>query len=452
MGIDHFFLKNLFLVLLGWVPLSFGDILGDEENHVRIYKKVAPSVVRIDILESKSPSAFGSGIVWDKNGHIVTNFHVVAKALSLNRQQWEFGGSREVMVSFFMDEVMHEAEYVGADPSNDIAVIKLKTPASKLVPIELGESWRLQVGQGAIVIGHPLDLNHTMNIGIVSQVGRQIEGIGEIKIRDMIQTDADINPGNSGGPLVNTSGKLIGMNTLIASINGSSSGLGFSVSVDRMKSIVSEIILYGNVKRTGGLGMQFASRPIKDRFRLKKGVVVESVHRGGSAETMGIKGIKSSFWGLIKDLGDVVTQIDDREVNSIDDIHHVLQSYQSGQEVNITYIHNGEEKTGKLRLIEVGGGVPGKSCRELLELPLRTETLGKRGRGVLPYPEAHLVYQDNGNAELMQFMDGFQKGKFINLLNERRARVSHAVLIRRERIWEYFGPRWRRFHSYGRIA
>ena len=250
-----------------------------------------------------------------------------------------------------MDKTQYEAEYVGGEPNKDIAVIKLKTRPRQLVPIRLGTSLGLQVGQGAIAIGNPFGLDHTMTSGIISAIGRQIESIGGAKIRNVIQTDADINPGNSGGPLVNTSGELIGMNTMIVSRSGSSAGLGFAVPVDTIKRIVTEIIRYGEVKRPG-LGITLIPEHIKGQFEVKKGIIVGSVQRGGPAEAIGIRGMKQDSWGRIY-LGDIITKINSREVNNFDDIYHVLESYKIGQEVNVTYIRKGKERTRRLRLKKI---------------------------------------------------------------------------------------------------
>ena len=354
------FFQSLFLVFLGWTPLSLAALLEYEKNNITIYNKVVPSVVNVSTFQKRRtweygtvevPRGAGSGIVWDGRGHVITNFHVVANALSLKRNRRREARGVKVTVSFFMDKAQYEAEYVGGEPNKDIAVIKLKTRPRKLVPIKLGTSLGLQVGQGAIAIGNPFGLDHTMTSGIISAIGRQIESIGGAKIRNVIQTDADINPGNSGGPLLNTSGELIGMNTMIVSRSGSSAGLGFAVPVDTIKRIVNEIIRYGEVKRPG-LGITLVPDHIKGQFEVKKGIVVGSIQKGGPAEAIGIRGMKQDSWGRIY-LGDVITKIDDREVNSFDDIYHVLERYKIGQEVNITYIRSGKKRTGRLRLKKI---------------------------------------------------------------------------------------------------
>ena len=347
----------IFIFLLGG-GVSASGLLEYERNNIKIYNKIVPSVVNVSTFRKSRtweygtvevPRGAGSGIVWDNAGHIITNFHVVAGAVG--RGQGRQARGAKVTVSFYMGKAQYEAEYMGGEPNKDIAVLRLKNRPRTLVPIKLGTSQGLQVGQGAIAIGNPFGLDHTMTSGIISAIGRQIESIGGAKIRDVIQTDADINPGNSGGPLVNTSGELIGMNTMIISRSGSSAGLGFAVPVDTIKRIVTEIIRYGEVKRPG-LGITLVPKEIKHRFEVKKGIVVGGVQRGGPAEAAGIRGMKQDNWGRIY-LGDVITKIDGKEVNSFDDIYHILEKYKIGQKVSVTYMRKGKNKTVSLRLKKI---------------------------------------------------------------------------------------------------
>ena len=213
MSIGKYLILGMFLLPLA----SAGELLEYEKNNIKIYNKVVPSVVNVSTFRQgrtweygmvEIPRGAGSGIIWDHEGHLVTNYHVVANALS-RRGNREAKGAK-VTISFFLGkDHQYEAEYVGGEPNKDIAVLRLKKRPDKLHPIQLGTSLGLQVGQGAIAIGNPFGLDHTMTSGIISALGRQIESIGGAKIRNVIQTDADINPGNSGGPLVNTSGNLL---------------------------------------------------------------------------------------------------------------------------------------------------------------------------------------------------------------------------------------------------
>ena len=347
------------LALTLTTPLSLqggprpGTLLEYEKNNIRIYNRVVPSVVNVSTFQQarsweygtvEVPRGAGSGIVWDDKGHIITNYHVVANALSSRKR----GAGGKVTISFYQEKAQYQAEYVGGEPNKDIAVIRLKKRPRKLFPIKLGSSQNLLVGQTAIAIGNPFGLDHSMTVGVISALGRQIDSIGGAKIHNVIQTDAAINPGNSGGPLVNTSGELIGMNTMIVSRSGSSAGLGFAVPVDTIKRIVTEIIRYGEVKRPG-LGITIAPGHIRG---VKKGIVVGSVQEGGPAHAAGIEGMKQDNWGRIY-LGDIITKIDHKEVNSYNDIYHLFEQYKIGQEVSVTYVRNGKQKTARLRLKKI---------------------------------------------------------------------------------------------------
>ena len=371
MGINYFF-QSLFLLLLGWVPLNWGeDVLKYERNNIEIYNKVIPSVAEISIFgyfPSESSLSFGSGIVLNKKGYIVTNFHVVSEALNLNEQGFEVGVDKKIFVSFFMDEVDYEAEYIGGDPYRDIALIRLKKKPSKLVPIGLGTSEGLQVGQGAIAIGHPWGMDYSAAYGFISRLDRQeqlLEG-GEVTT-SMIQVDMDINPGNSGGPLVNTSGKLIGMNTLTVTPHETSIGLGLAITVDTIKRSVAKIIRHGRIVKMVDLGILIIPDDIKGYFGVEQGVVVESVESGGPAEGIGIRGIKTVAGEGIY-LGDVIIKIDAKEVNSFNDIYQVLENYEVDEKINVTYIRSGKKKTSKLKL-GLKSRTWNKSCSELLNLP-----------------------------------------------------------------------------------
>ncbi|HMR75456.1 MAG TPA: trypsin-like peptidase domain-containing protein, partial [Polyangiaceae bacterium] len=214
----------------------------DERNTVQIFTQSSASTVFVterrvvvDYLAGRAvevPAGAGSGFVWDDQGHIVTNFHVIQKA-------------RKVTVTL-QDQKPLPAKLVGAEPRRDIAVLKVFAPKDKLSPVALPPAGHpLQVGQKVLAIGNPFALDHTLTTGVVSALGREVDGIGGVTIRDMIQTDAAINPGNSGGPLLDSSGRLIGMNTMILSKSGSSAGIGFAVPVDTIRRIVPQLIKHG---------------------------------------------------------------------------------------------------------------------------------------------------------------------------------------------------------------
>ncbi|HOI45119.1 MAG TPA: trypsin-like peptidase domain-containing protein, partial [Candidatus Aminicenantes bacterium] len=224
---------------------ALGQLSEDELNTVDIIKRTKNSVVFITNIqlvrdfffssEQEVPRGSGSGFVWDEQGRIVTNYHVI-----------EDGDIFNVTLP---NQKERKARLVGKEPNKDIAVLQIEGERAGLFPVRAGSSKDLQVGQKVIAIGNPFGFDHTVTTGIVSAVGRSILGAGGVTIRDMIQTDASINPGNSGGPLLNSAGELIGMNTMIISPSGASSGIGFAVPVDIIKKIVPEIIRFGKVIR-----------------------------------------------------------------------------------------------------------------------------------------------------------------------------------------------------------
>ncbi len=315
-----------------------------EKNNIKIYQSSASSVVNVtNIKKAKHwiygsveiPAGAGSGFVWDNNGHIITNYHVI-------------DGGDEFLVTFQKDQTQYEATLVGGEPRKDIAVLKLKKKPKNLTPIKAGVSADLQVGQIVMAIGNPFALDHTLTTGIVSATGRKIDGYGGVKIHDMIQTDASINPGNSGGPLLNSSGELIGMNTMIFSQSGSSAGLGFAVPVDTISKIVPQLIQFGKVIRPG-LGVTLVQDDIKENYGIEKGVVIQSILHDGPAEKAKLEGIKQDRFGRIY-LGDIILKIDTTEINSLDDLYHLLEKYKAGDTVQLEFKRNGKLKKISLKL------------------------------------------------------------------------------------------------------
>ena len=315
----------------------------EESINISIFKNNVDRVVNVSTLiqrptsffmdENEIPAGAGSGFLWDTDGHIVTNFHVVQNG-------------NQFLISFHNDKNTYKAKIVGVEPKKDIAVLKLQNIPKNISPINLGDSADLEVGQKTFAIGNPFGLDHTMTTGIVSAVGRKVEGIGGVKIHDMIQTDAAINPGNSGGPLLDGQGNLIGMNTQILSGSGTSSGVGFAVPVNTIKRIVPQIIKHGKVIRPG-LGVSLLPDHIKYRFRIEKGIVISSVGEGSAAEKVGLQGITQDQWGRVY-IGDIILKIANIEVNSFDDIYHALDNYKIGDEVEIEIMR--EDKTRKIKL------------------------------------------------------------------------------------------------------
>jgi S1-C subfamily serine protease len=318
-------------------PLSPGAPIEDERNTITVFREVAPTAVfvtqrRVVVdywagTAEEVPAGSGSGFVWDKEGHVVTNFHVIQNARSL-------------MVTL-QDQSVHEASVRGVEPRKDIAVLKIDAPADKLVPIRLpaDKKLRLDVGQKAIAIGNPFGLDHTLTVGVVSALGRSVDGVGGVTIRDMVQTDAAINPGNSGGPLLDSSGRLIGMNTAIFSKSGASAGVGFAVPVSTIQRIVPQLIKTGRAEQLG-LGIRIDVEQRLERRAGLRGVAVLGVQPGTPAEKAGLRGIQQSPRGVV--LGDVIVGIDQVRVDDYDDLYNALDVRAVGDKVKVKVIRGGK--------------------------------------------------------------------------------------------------------------
>ena len=320
-------------------------LIEDERNTIQVVKALKNSVVFITNIQLVSdfffsteeavPRGSGSGFVWDDQGHIVTNYHVI-----------EDGDIFKVALP---DQRELRARLVGKEPNKDIAVLRLEGDRAGLFPVRPGSSAGLQVGQKVIAVGNPFGFDHTVTAGIVSALGRSMPGAGGVTIRDMIQTDASINPGNSGGPLVDSSGALIGMNTMIISPSGASSGIGFAVPVDTIKKIVPEIIRYGKVIRPG-LGLTF----LDDRYARRagiKGVVIYDVPEAGAAFRAGLRGLGRNRLGRLI-ARDVITAVDGTPVISYDDLYTALDSRRIGETVTLTVVRDEQERKVRLTLVQ----------------------------------------------------------------------------------------------------
>jgi len=337
------FILSLLVSFINPTSKNDANYTREEQVNISIFKNNVDKVVNVSTIikrsngffmdETQIPAGAGTGFVWSQDGHIVTNYHVVQNG-------------NEFLISFHNDKNTYNAKLVGVEPKKDIAVLKLIKSPSNLSPISLGSSSELNVGQKTFAIGNPFGLDHTMTTGIVSAVGRKVEGIGGVKIHDMIQTDAAINPGNSGGPLLDSKGRLIGMNTQILSGSGTSSGVGFAVPVNTIKRIVPQIIKHGKVIRPG-LGIILLPDHIKYRFRIEKGIVISSVAENSTAEKAGLQGITQDQWGRVY-IGDVILKIAGTEVNTFDDIYHALDRFKIGDVVEVEFLR--EEKVKKIKL------------------------------------------------------------------------------------------------------
>ncbi len=328
----------------------------EEVQNINVYSLCNEAVVNINTQVTAydwflqpyvQDGGSGSGSIIDKRGYILTNVHVIADAT-------------KIYVSLF-DGTQYEAEVVGTDLDSDLAVIKFNPPAGmELKTIAFGDSTGLKVGQRVIAIGNPFGLERTMTTGIVSGLGRPIQNSNNRIIRDMVQTDAAINPGNSGGPLLDTNGKMIGINTMIQSSSGSSAGVGFAVPSTTAIRVVADLIKYGKVHRgTIDATIIQMSRRIAQYAGLDiaTGVLVSEVQRGGNAEGAGLKGgTEAAYYGSRRDIiyigGDVITQIDDIAVTSLADYYSALESKRAGDIVTVVVRRNRKDITLKIKLVE----------------------------------------------------------------------------------------------------
>jgi S1-C subfamily serine protease len=299
----------------------------DERNTIEVFRAAAPATVFVTqkkIVRSMfSPAreveaGSGSGFVWDKDGHVVTNFHVIR-------------GARRVTVTL-QSQKTYQAKIVGVEPRKDIAVLKIDAPRDTLTPIRLPpRDYILETGQKTIAIGNPFGLDHTLTTGVISALGREFPGVGGVTIRDAIQTDAAINPGNSGGPLLDSRGQLIGMNTMILSRSGGSAGVGFAVPVQTIARVVPQIVEHGKVMQVG-IGIERVDDSIARRTGVS-GVIIREVPPNSNAARAGLRGLQIRGDGIY--LGDVIIGVDENEVKDYDDLYSALDRREAGDRVTL---------------------------------------------------------------------------------------------------------------------
>jgi S1-C subfamily serine protease len=315
-----------------------GPLGADELAHIEIFRKASPSVVHITSLGiqrdlfstnvQQVPRGTGTGFVWDSSGHVVTNFHVIQGA----------NGARVTLA----DQSSFEASLVGAFPDRDLAVLRIEAPKEKLPPIALGTSRDLLVGQRVYAIGNPFGLDQTLTTGIVSALNREIESFNQRTIRGVIQTDAAINPGNSGGPLLDSAGRLIGVNTQIASPSGASAGIGFAIPVDEVNRIVPRLIRDGRFVRPA-IGVTAGSDSLERALKLPKGVALVQVQPGGPAAKAGLQPFRRGKGSEVV-AGDVITAVNDEPVSGLDDMLSLLERRQPGETVTLTVWRAGQTR------------------------------------------------------------------------------------------------------------
>lgn len=329
------------------LPSPPNYLLEDERNTIDIFSRISERVVNVSNLRyarvgffsfdvTEVPAGSGSGFIWDDNGYIVTNFHVIQ-------------GADRLTVSFKNGKTL-AAKIVGAEPRKDIAVLRVKPEGLRgLQAMPLAESSKLQVGQKAVAIGSPFGLDQTLTQGVISALGRSIPGVGGVTIRDMIQTDASINPGNSGGPLLDSRGFLLGMNTMIFSESGSSAGIGFAVPSSTINRIVTQIIKNGRVVQVG-IGIEHFDSMINRQLDIE-GVIIRAVAQNSAAARAGIRGTSRLATGEIV-LGDVIVGVEAMKIRNYDDLYNAFESFQVGETVKISFLRDGRRQTVPVQLID----------------------------------------------------------------------------------------------------
>ena len=312
-----------------------------------MFRAASPAVVNITALGlerdffsttvQQVPQGTGSGFVWDDLGHIVTNFHVIQGA----------SGARVTL----SDQSSHKARLVGAFPDRDLAVLKIDAPRSKLVPIAIGTSKGLVVGQRVYAIGNPFGLDQTLTVGVVSALNREIEAVTRRSIRGAIQTDAAINPGNSGGPLLDSAARMIGVNTSIYSPSGASAGIGFAIPVDEVNRIVPRLIRDGRMVRPS-LGVSTGPEGMGRALGLPKGVPLVRVVPGGPAARAGLAPfMRGTEGGIVQ--GDVIQAVGEEPTEDFDDMLNALEQFQPGDRVTVTVWRAGKVRKVTVTLAEL---------------------------------------------------------------------------------------------------
>jgi S1-C subfamily serine protease len=320
-----------------------GELSAGEKSTIAVFREASPSVVHITAIAVQRdlftlnlyqiPEGTGTGFIWDSSGNIITNFHVIQNA-----------DAAQVTLA---EQSNWKARRVGVAPDKDLAVLRIDAPANKLRAIPVGTSKDLQVGQSVFAIGNPFGLDQSLTTGVISALGREIESVTRRPIQGVIQTDAAINPGNSGGPLLDSAGRLIGVNTAIYSPSGASAGIGFAIPVDTVNRIVPELIRSGKVTRPG-MGIQIAEDQLAERLGVT-GVLVVEVAQGSAAAKAGLRPTRREASGRVR-LGDVITAIDGKKVESSNELFLLLEKYKIGDSINVSLLRDGKAVQVKVTL------------------------------------------------------------------------------------------------------
>jgi len=345
------FILSLLLFKQGFAA-NLDELLPNERNTIEVFQKISPRVVYVHRLTTvvnrhaeimDIPAGSGSGIIWDNLGHIVTNFHVIKGADKL---------------SVTIGQLTVPAKVIGFEPRKDIAVLAIKSPVvlndlKSYKPLVIAHNNELMVGQKAIAIGNPFGLDHSLTVGVISALGRQVPGVGGVKIRDMIQTDASINPGNSGGPLLDSRGRLLGLNTVIFSQSGTSAGIGFAVPADDILQIAQQIIKNGRVV-LAGIGIQRMDPNTASHLGIKKGIVISKVLPNTPAAFAGLRGTKYRNWGRVIP-GDIIIELNGIPVDNYGALYNLISAINVGDKVRLTILRNGNKMYFKMKTIDIAG-------------------------------------------------------------------------------------------------
>jgi S1-C subfamily serine protease len=318
------------------------ELAQEERATIALFERASPSVVYVTSLARQRdffsmnvqeiPQGSGSGFIWDRQGHVVTNFHVI-----------QGGSNWQVTLS---DQSNWDAEVVGYAPEKDLAVLRIRPPQNRLTPLPLGNSDNLRVGQAVFAIGNPFGLDQTLTTGVVSALGREIQSVGGVPIRDVVQTDAAINPGNSGGPLLDSAGRLIGVNTAIYSPSGAYAGIGFAIPEHAVRWVVPDLIRYGRVNRPT-LGVELAPEQWNRQLGVE-GAVIVRVEPGSGADRAGLRPLQQSRRQVV--LGDVIQSVDGKPVTSVGDLLLALEERKAGDVVRVGILRDGRKQEVQVRL------------------------------------------------------------------------------------------------------
>ncbi len=339
------------LLIVMWLEPTWA-LTEEERNNITVYQKAAQGVVNITSTVVERDFFFGlvpregagSGSIIDPRGYVLTNNHVIKDARRI-----------EVTLS---DGSKWPGRLVGTDPDNDLAVIRIDAPPERLRPIPLGDSQGLQVGQKVLAIGNPFGLGETLTIGIVSSLGRSIRSETGSLMEDLIQTDAAINPGNSGGPLLDSEGRIVGINTAIFSPSGGSVGIGFAIPVDTAKRIIPDLVEKGYVSHPWVGVSLFPLQPGLAKalkIGVERGAMIVEVVRGAPADRAGLRGGSKTVQvgnALIPVGGDVVVAIDNQQVNSSEDFVRIIRRHRPGEQVTLKVVREGKTMEVSVTLAE----------------------------------------------------------------------------------------------------